>query len=121
MKTMGFARALPILGIVVNFEIMIAAKQKPMTLAEFLEWEQRQELRYEFDGFQPIAMTGGTFAHAAIQCNLAISVGGRLRGKRCVFIGNDLKIDVVGRIRYPDGFVVCTPVSTQAKIARIRS
>ena len=33
-----------------------------MTLAEFLDWEERQELRYEFDGFQPIAMTGGTAA-----------------------------------------------------------
>ena len=35
--------------------------RKPMTLEAFLAWEERQELRYEFDGFQPIAMTGGTF------------------------------------------------------------
>jgi Uma2 family endonuclease len=82
-----------------------------MTLAEFLEWEERQELRYEFDGFQPIAMTGGTFAHAAIQRNLAITIGGRLRNKPCTFVGNDLKIEVAGRIRYPDGFVVRTPQS----------
>src|SRR6478609_1664410 len=26
---------------------------KGMTLAEFLDWEERQELRYEFDGFWP--------------------------------------------------------------------
>lgn len=37
-----------------------------MTLAAFLEWEERQELRYEFDGFQPVAMTGGTAEHSAI-------------------------------------------------------
>jgi len=30
-----------------------------MTLAEFLEWEERQPLRYEFDGVGPVAMTGG--------------------------------------------------------------
>ncbi len=41
---------------------MSIALEKPMTLAEFLDWEERQELRYEFDGFQPLAMTGGTAA-----------------------------------------------------------
>jgi hypothetical protein len=30
-----------------------------MTIEEFLEWEAQQPLRYEFDGFQPIAMAGG--------------------------------------------------------------
>ena len=28
---------------------MSVALQKPMTLAEFLVWEEQQELRYEFD------------------------------------------------------------------------
>ncbi|MGB5084167.1 MAG: Uma2 family endonuclease [Methylocystis silviterrae] len=89
---------------------MNLALRKPMTLPEFLDWEQKQELRYEFDGFQPIAMAGGSAAHAAIQRNLAVSLGGRLRGRPCQFYGSDLKIEVVGRIRYPDGFVVCGPV-----------
>ena len=40
---------------------MNVALRKPMTLEAFLAWEERQELRYEFDGFQPVAMTGGTF------------------------------------------------------------
>jgi hypothetical protein len=31
-----------------------------MTLAEFLDWEGQQPLRYEFNGIHPIAMTGGT-------------------------------------------------------------
>jgi Uma2 family endonuclease len=85
-----------------------------MTLAEFLEWEERQELRYEFDGFQPFAMTGGTAAHAAMQRNLAVSIGGKLRGRPIQFFGSALKIEVAGRIRYPDGFVVCTPQSPRA-------
>jgi hypothetical protein len=45
---------------------MSVALQKLMTLAEFLTWEERQELRYEFDGFQPVAMTGGTARHETI-------------------------------------------------------
>jgi hypothetical protein len=35
------------------------ALRKPMSLNEFLAWEERQELRYEFDGLQAVA-TGGT-------------------------------------------------------------
>ncbi len=44
---------------------MNIALRKPMTLDEFLAWEREQELRYEFDGFAPVAMTGGTVAHSA--------------------------------------------------------
>ena len=66
---------------------MNLALRQPVTLAEFLAWEERQPLRYEFDGIAPVARTGGTFAHAAIQRNLAVSIGGRLRGKPCQFLG----------------------------------
>ena len=37
---------------------MNVALRRPMTLSEFLAWEERQELRHEFDGFRPVAMTG---------------------------------------------------------------
>ena len=79
-----------------------------MTLTEFLDWEARQPVKYEFDGLRPIAMAGGTTAHAQVQRNLAISIGGRLIGKPCQFLGSDIKIEVAGRIRYPDGFVMCS-------------
>ena len=49
---------------------MNIALQKPWTLDEFLSWEEKQELRYEFDGFRPVAMTGGTLEHDRIQVNL---------------------------------------------------
>lgn len=90
---------------------------KPMTLAEFLEWEERQELRYEFDGVGPVAMTGGTFGHSAVQRNLAISLGSRLRGKPCQFLGSDLKFQVAeGHIRYPDGMVPCSRIDRAATV-----
>lgn len=38
---------------------MSNALRKPMTIKAFLAWEERQELRCEFDGFEPVAMTGG--------------------------------------------------------------
>jgi len=96
---------------------MNLALHKPMTLAEFLEWEERQPMRYEFDGVGPVAMTGGTAGHADVQRNLAIAVGGRLRGKPCRFYGSDLKFQVAeGQVRYPDGMVVCSPVDRTATV-----
>ena len=79
-----------------------------MTVAEFLDWEERQELRWEFDGFQPIAMTGGTRAHETISGNIFFALRSRLTGQHCQVFGANLKIEVAGRIRYPDAFVTCT-------------
>jgi hypothetical protein len=45
----------------------LALLGKPVMLAEFLEWEERQPVRYEFDGVGPVAMTRGTLADARIQ------------------------------------------------------
>ncbi len=40
----------------------------------------------------------------------------RLRGKSCCFHGNDLKIEVAGSWRYPDGLVVCRPIDNNATV-----
>ena len=95
---------------------MNVALRRPMTLDQFLAWEERQETRYEFDGFQPVAMTGGTAAHSAVQSNLLAALIGRLRGKPCRAHGSHLKVQVAGRICYPDAFVVCTPVLPTAQV-----
>ena len=96
---------------------MNVAIRKPMTLAEFLAWEDRQELRCEFDGLRPIAMAGGTAAHALIQRNLAVALHTRLRGGPCQFVGSDLKfLTAEGTVRYPDGMVICAPLAPKAKL-----
>jgi Uma2 family endonuclease len=95
--------------LVIKMACMNLALSKPMTLAEFLEWEERQELRYEFDGVRPIAMAGGTRVHAAIQRNLTTSLTNPLRGKRCQFFGSNLKTQTADdHSRYPDGIVTCS-------------
>ena len=96
---------------------MNLAVRAPMTLAEFLAWEERQPLRYEFDGVGPVAMTGGTAGHADIQANLASALRTRLRGDPSRFYGNDLKFQVAdGNVRYPDGMVVCSPLDRTATV-----
>lgn len=89
-----------------------------MTIEEFLAWEERQEGRYEFDGFRPVAMTGGTFAHEIIGRNVLIELDNRLRGSRCQPPGPNMKIEVAGRIRYPDVLVVCSPVDRKATVIK---
>ena len=97
---------------------MSASLHQPMTVAAFLAWEERQEFRWEFDGSQPVAMTGGTAAHETIVGNIYFSLRSRLAGDRSRAFGANLKIEVAGRIRYPDGFVVGTPVPPRSTVVR---
>ena len=95
---------------------MSQLQYKAMTPEEFLAWETKQELRWEFDGFQPVAMTGGTVAHSVIQGNLITALNNGLRGKPCRPYGPDLKIEIGSKYRYPDAFVSCTPVGGPSTI-----
>ncbi len=97
---------------------MSQPQRKPMTSDEYLVWEEKQELKWEFDGFQPVAMTGGSVAHSRIQGNLISALVVRLRGKRCQPYGPDLKVPTgEGRYRYPDALVTCTPMRPDSKEA----
>ena len=55
-------------------------------------------------------------AHSTIQGNILAALVTRLRGKPRGPHGSDLKIEVAGRIRYPDAFVVCTPGAGTDKV-----
>jgi Uma2 family endonuclease len=96
---------------------MSVALHKPITLAEFLAWEEQQESRYEFDGFAPVAMTGGTIAHDQITFDLRTALVARPAGTPCRPLGPNVKIIADGRARYPDAIVVCRPVSPTATVA----
>jgi len=87
---------------------MSASLQNPMTKEEFLAWEERQEFKWEFDGFAPVAMTGVSIAHSTIHGNIITALNTRLRSSPCRAHGSDLKIEVgENSIRYPDVLVTC--------------
>ena len=82
---------------------------RPWTRDEFYTWAATQEGRYEFDGFQPVAMTGRTVNHAIITRNLHRALDARLRGSRCQPLGPDAGVTTVGNaVRYPDALVTCS-------------
>lgn len=87
------------------------------TLTSFLEWEERQPTKHEFDGTRPVAMVGVSEAHAIIQSNLLREVGNRLDRRRCRVLGSDMKIEAAGRIRYPDALISCAPPERGRRIA----
>ncbi len=93
---------------------MNVALHRTMTLDDFLVWEAQQPERYEYNGFGPVAMNGGTAAHDTIRMNLGSELVVRLRGTSCQAHGPDLKILVAGRVRYPDAYVTCTPIENAA-------
>ena len=91
---------------------------KPMTQTEFLDWAQTQDGRYEFDGFRPVAMTGGTGGHGRITRNLMTQLTNKLRGSTCEPSGSDgpgvATID--NKIRYPEAVVTCTRYSDRDRL-----
>ena len=97
---------------------MSTALHQPVTLDRFLAWEEHQPLRHEFDGWQPVAMNGGTDLHEAIGGTLRALLRDQLRGKPCRVRGPTLKIEVMGRIRYPYAFVYCAPVAPGETVIR---
>jgi Uma2 family endonuclease len=91
---------------------MSTALRKPrMTREEFFNWAQGQDIRYEFDGFEPVAMTGGNINHSQITQNILVSLRTHLRGGNCRPLGPDAGVATVGNaVRYPDALVTCDKV-----------
>ncbi len=97
---------------------MIAISDKPyMTPEEYLEWEETQELRYEYvDGVvyakdEVYGMTGGTLAHNDIALNLYSALRSPIRTKGCRVNVADVKVQTAetGAFFYPDLLISCDP------------
>lgn len=84
---------------------------RPLTLAEFLAWEARQETRNEFVNGRIRAMTGGTRRHNKVGANVLTCLTQRLKGHKCQAYGPDMKIITPsGNSRYGDVTVDCGPM-----------
>jgi Uma2 family endonuclease len=96
---------------------MNIALRKIWTQDEFFPWAEAQDVRYEFDGVQPVAMTGGTNNASGIGVNLIAVLHGKLRGSGCRQLGPDAGVETVDNaVRYPDALVTCTKFKGEAKV-----
>ena len=87
----------------------------PATLEEFFAWEPHQEITHEWDGVQPVAMTGGTLAYNLIANRIATALEVGLRGTPCTVFRSDARVltERGTRARYPDIVVICSPIRGQ--------
>lgn len=98
---------------------MIANPQEyqKMTAAEYLEWEAKQELRYEYIDGEILAMTGGTLPHNDIALNFYTALRPHLRQRGCRVNVSDAKVQASkdSRYFYPDLVVSCHPDDLKAR------
>jgi len=80
-----------------------------LTEAEYLEIERRAEFKSEFLDGEMFAMSGGTYSHSLIACNLIRAIGNQLKGSPCVILNSDMRVKVQasGLYTYPDVSVAC--------------
>jgi len=95
----------------------IANRIPTMTRDQFFDWAEARDARYEFDGFEPVAMTGGNLNHNDIAFNLHNALRTRLRGTGCRPRGLDVGVATIGdTVRYPDGVVTCSPANGVSRL-----
>jgi Uma2 family endonuclease len=92
-----------------NIATMDTVLDRPWTTETFLAWEDRQEGKYEFDGRDVIPVIGGSFAHQDIVYNLR-GLLGRLLADQPFRVGQEMRLRIGTRIRYPDVTVCAGPL-----------
>lgn len=78
--------------------------------ADYLELDERSNVKLEYLDGEIFAMAGGTPQHAALAMNVGIALGAVL-DRGCLVYSSDLRIRVMstGLAAYPDVTIVCGP------------
>ena len=79
-----------------------------MTREHFLDWVERQEIPHEFDGYQPVAITGGNRNHSRLCHNLNMCLGTRLRDGPFEVLPEGGIATIGNAVRYPDVLITGT-------------
>ena len=95
----------------------VASRVPAMTRDQFFDWAEAQGARYEFDGFEPVAMTEGNLNHNSIAFNIHTALRGRLKGSGRKPLGLDAGVATNGdTVRYPDAVVTGSPVQGGSRL-----
>lgn len=83
---------------------------RKLTLNDFLDWENAQVERHEFDRGEVFAMVGARRSHGRVVLNLATRLSLHLAGSRCQVFTEGMKVQIADdTIFYPDVFITCDP------------
>ena len=94
---------------------MAEPARKPMTVAEFLEFDDGTDTRYELVGGAPVAMNRPRVAHVEMTTRLVRVLLGQLHGPCRPLVGGGLAQTLdASTYRIPDIFVTCSAPSTDA-------
>lgn len=87
------------------------ARLSSLSADEYLEAEQRSEVRHEYVAGSLFAMVGASRTHNLIVVNLTTALRTHLRGGPCRVFASDMKVRVnkTGAFYYPDLAVTCDP------------
>ncbi len=85
--------------------------------AQYLEMEEKSEIKHEYIDGYVYAMAGANDPHVTIALNMAFVIRNHLRGSNCRVYMSDMKarIDSLNRFYYPDVMVTCDPKDTQTQ------
>lgn len=82
-------------------------QKQPMTIEEYLDFEQSSDTKHEFHHGEIVAMTGGTINHNVISVNITTDLKVKLKGSSCRPFAADVKLKVDQDFFYPDVMVIC--------------
>lgn len=96
----------PYLAKIKKTTMLVAEKEKLLTIAEYLEAEDAAENRHEFQNGQSIEMAGGTLAHNALKLRMAGKMDQLVDAQNIphMVLNSDTKvrIEAANRFVYPD-------------------
>lgn len=82
-----------------------------MTVTEYLQFEEKSDIRHEYRDGQVFAMAGGTVNHNLLIDNVKSLFKNSLKKGQCRVFSENMKVEVVrgSYLPYPDVVVACHP------------
>lgn len=93
---------------------MTAIPKKIISPIEYLEMERLATEKHEYYCGEIYAMSGASIPHNIIATNCTVTLGNKLKGKKCRPYGSDLRIHIPKNslYTYPDISIICGKVET---------
>lgn len=90
----------------------------PMTVEEYLAFEETSEVRHEYVGGMLHAMAGGSDRHSRISLSVAAELRVAARGTPCRVYNPDMRVLIGAVYYYPDVMVACEEPETENPVSR---